>query len=250
MIPAIIVDDERHNRTFLRGMIEKYCPGISVVEEAISADDAYIKINNCLPKLVFLDIRMRDKSGFSLLKMFSEINFEVIFVSAYNKYAIRAFEFNAVGYILKPIDSQKLIKVVEKAERRIRSSIRQNLVLHFVKTLSEENDLIHKISVHHNDKVVLIHITDISTIEAYEESSRIVLKDNSHYYSSKGLAQFDALLGETENFIRINKSIIINTNYLKSYSKREPCIIEMKTGHTFEVSRRRKAEILKRLKNI
>jgi len=219
MVTSIIVDDERHNRTFLRALLEKHCPGVSVLEEAAGADEAFLKIRQLQPKLVFLDIKMRDKSGFALLKMFNEINFEVIFVSAFDKYAIRAFEFNAVGYILKPIDLQKLVKAVDKATDRINSSSRQDLVLHFVKTLSEENDLIHKFSVHHNGKVVFVHISEITAIEAQQENSMITLADRSHYYSSKGLAQFDALLGDTGNFIRINKSVIINTNYLRGYSK-------------------------------
>lgn len=250
MITALIVDDETHNRNFLRTLLREHCPNIEIVDEAITAEDAFAKIKTYQPKLVFLDIRMREKSGFSLLKMFSEINFEVIFVSAYDKYAIRAFEFNAVAYILKPIDIDKLKKAVEKASERIAANTKNDLALHFIQTISEENDLISKFSVHHNGKVIFIHVSEISFIEARLENSMLTLANGSHYHSSKNLAQFETVLSETTNFIRINKSVIINTNDIRSYSKGELCIIDMKSGHSFEVSRRRKSEILKKLKEI
>lgn len=250
MIPSLIIDDETHNRTFLRTLLTEHCPCIHIIDEAANAEEGFAKIKRLQPQLVFLDIKMREKSGFSLLKMFNEINFEVIFVSAYNKYAIRAFEFNAVGYILKPIDIDKLIKVVAKAAERIKTNTNNDLALHFIQTISEENDLVNKFSVHHNGKVIFIHVSEISFIEARLENSMLTLSNGSHYHSSKNLAQFEAVLSETANFIRINKSVIINTNDIRSYSKGELCIIDMNSGHSFEVSRRRKSEILKKLKEI
>jgi two-component system LytT family response regulator len=250
MITALIVDDESHNRKFLRTLLTEHCPQVHTMDEAVNAEDAFAKIKRHKPALIFLDIRMRDRSGFSLLKMFSEINFEVIFVSAYDKYAIRAFEFNAVGYILKPIDIDKLKIAVGKASERIVGNEKNDLVLHFIQTLSEENNLINKFSLHHNGKVVFIHASEISFIEGKQENSLITLTNGSHYFSSKNLAQFETVLSETNNFIRINKGVIINTHDLRSYSKGDFCIIDMKSGQSFEVSRRRKTEILKKLKDL
>jgi two-component system, LytTR family, response regulator len=248
MIKTLIIDDEEHNRAVLRTLLAEHCPAIEIIDEAANAEEAYIKINKLKPQLLLLDIKMPKKSGFGLLKMFHKIDFEVIFVTAFDKYAIRAFEFNALGYILKPIDHAKLIKAVEKAAERISGNIDDNLVLHFVKTLSDTNELVHKISVHHNGKVVFINIDEVVTIEAREENSTLTLLDKTHYYSSKRLSEFETLLEESKSFIRINKNMMANTNYIKSYSKGEVCMIEMKTGQMLEVSRRRKAEILKKLK--
>lgn len=250
MISSLIVDDEGHNRKFLRTLLTEHCPGIQILDEAENVEDAFAKIKTLQPKLVFLDVRMRDRSGFSLLKMFAEINFEVIFVSAFDKYAIRAFEFNAVGYILKPIDIDKLKKAVGKACERIVHAEKNDLVLHFIQSLSEENSLVNKFSIHHNGKVIFIHVSEISFIEGRQENSMITLKNGSHYLSTKNLAQFETVLAETKNFIRLNKSVIINTNDLRSYSKGEICNIDMNSGHTFEVSRRRKSEILKKIKEL
>lgn len=248
MIPVLIVDDEEHNRNILRTLLTKHSPELTIVDESFSAEDAFQKIKKLSPRIVFLDVKMPGKSGFDLLRMFSEINFEVIFVTAFDKYAIRAFEFNALGYILKPIDLSKLIKVIEKVSEKIRRQPDNEMVLHFVKTLSDTNELINKFSVHHNGKVIFLNVSNIVFIEAKEDHTTLTLFDNTHYYSSKDLAKYDSVLEGTGNFIRINKSVILNTHFIKSYSKGESCLIELKTDHTFEVSRRRKSEILKKLK--
>jgi two-component system LytT family response regulator len=247
MISTLIVDDEGHNRDNLRTLLKLHCPELKITGEAASSDEAFQEIKNHAPQLVFLDIKMPGKSGFELLKMFQEIRFEVVFVTAFDRYAIKAFEFGAVGYILKPIDVSKLKKTVEKAIEKIKLNTHNNVVLHFVKTLSDANGLLNKFPVHHNDKVVFIEVADISFIEAKEDSTVLTLFDNSHYYSSKDLGKYETVLEGAGNFIRINKSVILNTDYIKSYSKGEPCCIELKTGQSFEVSRRRKAEILKKL---
>ena len=248
MIPTLIIDDEENNRNVLSTLLKKYCPEISIIDEAGNADEAFLKINKYHPKLIFLDIKMPQKSGFDLLKMFPVINFEVVFVTAFDHYAIHAFEFNAVAYILKPINYTKLIKAVEKVSKWVKANENNNLMLHFVKTLSDTNELMGKFSVHHNGKVVFINVSDISFIETKDNNTTLNLHDGSHYYSSKDLIAFETILRESQNFIRINKNIIINSNSIKSYSKGETCMIDMKTGQTFEVSRRRKSEILKKLK--
>lgn len=247
MISALIIDDETHNRENLRELLTQYCKELKVPDEAGSAEEAYKKIQQDKPQLIFLDIKMPGKSGFELLKLFPEIDFEVIFVTAFDRYAIRAFEFGAVGYILKPIDVTKLKKAVDKAVERIKQNQGNQVMLHFVKTLSDSNEMLSRFQVHHNGKVVFIEVANISFIESKEDSTILTLSDNTHYYSSKDLVKYETVLENAGNFIRINKSVILNSDCIRSYTKGEPCFIEMKTGQTFEVSRRRKSEILKRL---
>lgn len=247
-ITAIIIDDEEHNRIVLNVLLNKYCPHINVIGEAANVNDGYEKISNLHPQLIFLDIKMPNKSGFDLLKMFDSINFEVIFVSAFNEYAITAFDFNALGYILKPIDYSKLINVVDKAIFKINSNHQNNDLRHFIKTIEEKNDLINKISIHVNDKVFLIIITDIVSVEANTNLCELVLVDSSKYHSSKNLKLFENMLENVGNFVRISKSLIININHIKSYSKGEVCILEMQNGVSHEVSRRKKAEVLNKIR--
>ena len=248
MISAIIIDDEVHNRNVLRTLLGKYCPTINIIDECESAVDAYDKINALQPQLIFLDIKMPGKSGFDLLKMFSRIDFEVIFVSAFNDYAITAFEFNALGYILKPIDYSKLIITVDKAIFKIAANEKNNNVFHFIKTLDEKNDIINKISVHHNDKVILLNINYIISVESKDGTCEIKLDDGKSYYSSKELKLIEEILINAGNFIRITKSVIINLNYIVSYTKDDIFELEMQNKNVYEVSRRKKADVLNRIK--
>jgi len=245
MIPTLLIDDEEHNRKTLRILLELHCPDVAIIGEASNAKEAFDKINQHKPRLVFLDIKMPRKTGFDLLKMFPEINFEVIFVTAFNKYAVKAFEFNALGYILKPVDETKLISVVSKARKRIQDNVNDNLVLHFVRTLSETDELVNKFSIHHNGHVVLVNISDIACIEAGEDNTKITLNNNIRYYSSKRLSQFEIMLEGMTSFIRVSKSVIVNIACINDYTKGELCVINMHSGNSFEVSRRRKSDILK-----
>lgn len=249
-ITAIIIDDEEHNRNLLFTLLKKYCPLVEVICESANVDDAFEKINNKKPQLVFLDIRMPSKSGFDLLKKFTEIDFEVIFVSAFDEYAITAFEFNALGYILKPIDYIKLMNAVDKAIMKSNSNQSNEDLLHFTKTLGNKNNIINKIPIHHNDKVIFLSINDIISVESNNGISEIKALNNLRYNSSKDLKLFDDVLEKNGNFIRINKSVIINLDYLKSYSKGDICIVEMLNENLFEVSRRKKTEVLSYLKRL
>jgi two-component system LytT family response regulator len=245
---AIIIDDEDHNRNLLQTLLKKYCPLIDVICEAANVDDAYEKINTKKPQLIFLDIRMPGKSGFDLLKQFKKIDFEVIFISAFDEYAITAFEFNALGYILKPIDYSKLIKTVDKAVLKINPNQLNEEIIRFTKTIGNKNDLINKISVHHNDKVLFINISEIVSVEGQGNVCEIKLLNNKNYFSSKDLKLFEAMLEKTGNFIRISRSVIINIDSIKSYSKGNICDIELINGLVYELPRRKKAEILSKVK--
>lgn len=248
VIKSFLVDDEKHNRDILIALLQKHCPKIQIIGEASDAGEAYEKIKSLSPELVFLDVMMPGKSGFDLLKMFDQINFEVVFVSAFNEYAITAFDYNALGYILKPIDFDKLINTVNKAVLKIGQSGHHNHVGQFIKTLDPDSDEITKIAVHHNEDVVLVIIADIVSIQSSEAISKIVVSDGSRYYSSKDLKIFEDLLKKSDKFIRIGKNTIVNLNFLKSYQKGEVCVLQMSNGESFEVSRRKKAEVLTRIK--
>jgi two-component system, LytTR family, response regulator len=247
LINTIIVDDEQHNINVLKALLLKHCPLIRIVAECNNADSAYEKIVADKPQLVLLDIRMPNKSGFDLLKLFKKIDFEVIFVSAFNEYAITAFDFNAIGYILKPIDYTKLIMSIDKAINKIESKRTNENVFNFIQTVDDQNDKINKILIHHKDKVVFVKIEDIVIVESKIDVCELKLVDNLLYHSSKGIKQFEDLLILNSTFIRINKSVIINISYIKAYSKGETCFLEMVNGLSYEVSRRKKTEVLNKI---
>lgn len=246
MVNAIIIDDERHNIFMLQSLLKENCPDIHIISTSSNVDDAYEKITSLKPDLIFLDIKMRGKSGFDLLRLFTEITFEVIFVSSYNDYAITAFEFNALGYILKPIDYLALQKTVNKTISIIkaRQTVNNPEMTEFIKALGDTGEKINKVSAHHNGKVYMLNVADFVYIESKTDYCEINLIDSKRFTTSKGLKQFESLLSEIGSFIRINKSIIVNTNYIVSYTKGETCEITLKTGQVFEVSRRKKTSII------
>jgi len=247
-IKSIIVDDELANRDLLQNMLINHCPNIEIVASAASADEAYSSILSNKPDLVFLDIKMPDKNGFDLLRMFDKVNFNVIFVSGFDEYAIHAFEFNAVDYILKPIDHTKLILAVNKTIQRIQLQQNQNII-HFVQSIDEKNQIIKKVTIHSNDKVHIIDVDNINCIVAQKGYCEIKTTKNQRLFSYKTLTEYEELLGSMQNFLRVNKSTIINTNFIESYTKGSLCFISLKNMNDIvEVSRRKKVEIVQKLK--
>lgn len=246
-LTALIIDDEEHNRNNLKILLNKHCPDINIIGDARSVDEAFTMINVHKPKMIFLDVMMPEKSGFDLLKLFNKLDFEVIFVSAFNEYAVTAFEYNALGYILKPIDYNKLVVTVNKAVLRIELANSNNEVLQFIKTLDPQTNSIAKIPIHHNDKVVLLDIAEVVSIESIEGVCHITTLSKRHL-SSKELKIFEGLLKNAGNFERINKSTLINLDHLQSYEKGETCVLQMINNNKFEVSRRKKTEILHKLR--
>lgn len=249
-VSAFIVDDEDHNRKTLQTLLATHCPDIHVVGEAWNADEAFQLITKLKPQLVFLDVMMPKKSGFDLLKMFREILFEVIFVSAYSEHAVTAFEYNALGYILKPVDFDKLRACVSKALLRIGLSKSNESVLHFVNTLDPRSNMLKKVVIHQNEKVILVDIADIVSVVSEGDISRLSLLSKQTYISSKELKLFEGMFSETGSFARISKNTLLNLTHLHSYDKGEVCVLKMNNGHEFAVSRRKKAEILSRLNRL
>lgn len=245
----ILVDDEPGNRSVLSTYLSKYCPDIEKVGEAESADTTFELINKVKPDLVFLDVKMPRKSGFELLRMFDKITFDVIFITAFDEYAIQAFEFNAIDYVLKPIDYQRLISAVTKAKTRYEQKKPQwENILHIVHSIDEKEKLVKKLLLHQQGIVRMVNVEDISYIRAQRGYCEISTQDNQKFVSTKTLKDHEELLSSLPFFISISKSVIINTAHIQSYSKGSLCIITLKDKSEFQVSRRKKAEIMERLK--
>lgn len=249
MIRVFIVDDEEHNRVILKTLLKKYSSNIEVIGESDNVNDAYVKIYNLKPQLVFLDVKMPVRNGFDLLKLFKKINFEVVFVTAYDEFAINAFELNAIGYILKPIDYNLFVNTISKAVNIINSNMPQRLVADFIETLNIDNTVCNKITVHHKDKVVFLEFSNIVLIQIKNGICEIFTIDNIKYYSTKDLKMYENVFKSFKNLIRVSKSCIINVSFISSYSKGEPCVIFLSNGYSIEVPRRKKTEILNLLTN-
>lgn len=217
-ISTIIVDDEINARENLRFLLNDFCCNVNIIAEAANVDNAKQLISNLKPDLVFLDIQMPQKNGFQLLKQFNEINFQVIFVTAYDNYAIKAFQVAAIDYLLKPIDIDLLKDAINKVAQNIKNS---NAIQRY-KLLEENNK---KIAIPYKNDYLIVKINDILCIEADRMYSKIHLIDNKTFLVTKKLSYYENLFLDDTNFVRSHRSWIINMNRIKTYSKKDKEVI-------------------------
>ena len=247
-LTAILVDDEKSSREVLGSLLQNFFPEIELLGEAENVDAAFKLITAKKPQLVFLDIQMPKQSGFNLLKKFDELPFEVIFVTSYDQYAINAIKFSALDYLLKPVEVKDLREAINKANKAIALKTKNNVqIINLLKSI-EPNAKEKKITVHAGENVKLLNESDIVFIEADGRYSNIITTTNERFTTPKYLKDFEEYLGSDSYLIRIHKSCMINVKHIKEYSKGEPFTIKMINGSEFEVARRKKVEILERVK--
>ena len=247
-IRAIIVEDEFLNRSLIKTLVGKINPSFNVVGEAKNVDEGLILINTLKPDVVFLDIQMPGGSGFDLLRINGRCEFEVVFITGFDEYALQAFEFNAIDYILKPIDSEKLTRALGRVKARIDNNISNvDSLKRIMKSYHSKDAAITKIPVHHNNSVVLLDLDELMYIKSDDGCTLFFTFEAKPYKSSKKLADYEFIIQRFPNFVRINRGTFINSNAIKSYTKGARCSIVLKNDASFEISRRRKSEILNAL---
>lgn len=252
-IRCIIVDDESAVHNVLKNLLGRHCPGVLVCGSAFSAEEGAALIQRELPDLVFLDIKMPGLSGFEMLQLIGQLNFDVIFISGFSEYAIQAFEFNAVDYVLKPIDYTRLITAVDRAAERIqyRKGAANSRIIHFIRSLEEQAPVIRKLTLHHQEKVHLVDLAEVACIRSAGSYSEITTAAGKRFVSAKTLGEYEAMLGPLEHFFRISRHMLINADHISHYTKGSNCFISLRgTDEEIEVSRRRKTAILAALHNL
>lgn len=247
IINAIIIDDEERARNTLSSLLLNYCPEISVLATCANVPDGVLAINKHKPDVVFLDIEMPDYNGFELLGFFREIDFDIIFVTAYSEYAIKAFEISAVDYILKPIDIDQLKNSVEKLkQKKLHSQMQEQIEL--LKE-SYKGDDIRKIALSMSNGLNFVEIVDIILLEADGAYTTFYLKDGQKILVSKKLKFYEDILSNRSFFFRTHRSYFINVNFIKKYSRSENAIL-MDNGTSITISRDRKQEFETLLKDL
>lgn len=221
-INAIIVDDELNARENLRYLLLEFCKQVTIVAEVSNVDDAVVAINKHNPQLVFLDIEMPRKNGFQLLEEFSEINFQIIFITAYDMYALKAFEVAAVDYLLKPIAINRLKEAVTKVHTLIAKPNTSNNKL---AVLKENKKSLKKIAIPYKTDYVILDAADVLCIEADRMYSVLHTTKNKKYVVAKKLSYYENLLCDGGNFIRLHRSWIVNLNKINVYSKRDKEVV-------------------------
>lgn len=205
---AIIIEDEANSRELLQNMIGVYCPDIQIIDSVDSVKNGYAAITKYKPDLVFLDVQINDGTGFDLLSLFSEISFHIIFTTAYQEYAVRAFQYSAVDYLLKPISPEHLIKAIEKISQLTKSEAEIQTLLNNLKQGEDK-----KIIVKTHDRIYSLLLNEIIRLESDSSYTTIFLKNRHKIMVAKQLKEYEELLS-TEGFMRVHQSHLINLEHL------------------------------------
>lgn len=246
-IKALLVDDEQGNLDNLSALLCKHCTEIEIVGKANSVAEAYLTMQQNDVQVVFLDIQMPYENGFELLKKFDKINFEVIFVTAFDLYGIQAVKFSALDYLLKPIDSKELISAVDKLALKINSKKEATLIENLKLQLSNPTDKAkHKIALPSTNETFLIKIEDIIYCKSDNSYTTFYLKDNISHIICKSIKEYEILLSEYD-FIRVHQSYLVNKEYVKSVSKKDGILLILIENHQVPVSKNRKEEVFLQL---
>jgi two-component system, LytTR family, response regulator len=241
---AIIIDDEESGRKTIKNFIEKYTSNISVIDEADSVKNGLFSILTHNPDVVFLDIRMTDGTGFDLLEKLPKIDFKLIFVTAYEEHAIKAFKYSAIDYLLKPVNPDDFIAAVAK----IKSDNKIDELEEKVSVLIKNKFNFNKIALPTLNGLKMISIPTIIRCESDNNYTLFFLSDGSKILVSKTLKEYDELLS-SEGFYRLHKSHLVNIAFIKEYIKGDGGYVILEDKTSIEVSRRKKDGLLAILMN-
>jgi len=240
MIRAVIIDDIPEAIAVLKADLENYCVNIEVVGSAEGVVTGAKLIKEIKPDLVFLDIQMKDGSGFDLLEILTDVNFKLIFTTASDEYAVKAFKFSAVDYLLKPIDPDELMDAVSRVEGQDKPAQRIDLLKeNFVKAK--------RIALNTLQKIHIVNVDEILRCESNINYTMFYFTDGTKLLVTKTLKEFDNLLSG-HNFIRVHQSHLINTSFIKEFLKSDGVIV-MKDGTKVPVSTRKKEVLMEMISN-
>ena len=249
MIQVIIIDDQAESRNSLKNLLSLCCTNVSVIGEADNIKTGYSLISNLKPELVFLDVQMPGGSGFDLLEMFSNINFKIIFTTAHDQFAVKAFKYSAFDYLLKPIDAQELKSTIEKYSSSIKNDNDNVSIQTLIENLRTDIANPKKIVLSTQDKIHVVKINDIVYCEASINYTLFYLIDKNKILVTKTLKEYEELL-EEHQFIRIHKTYLANFKHIVNYEKAEGGFVNMINGSHLPVSYRKKEKLVEMLQKV
>jgi two-component system LytT family response regulator len=244
MITAVIIDDEKNNIKNLEGLLQKHCPQVNVLASATNAKEGKEIILQQHPDLVFLDIQMPVKNGFDLLRDLTSYDFEIIFVTAFDKYGIQAVKFSAIDYLLKPVNIEELKTAVEKVEQKTKKK-NQNLQLeNLVQLLQHQQQKgEHRLALRTVKETRFVQTNQIIRCESSNAYTTFYLTDKEKIMVSRPIFEYDALLKEY-NFIRCHQSHLVNRIFIQSWVKEDGGYLLLQDGTQIPVSKSKKESVL------
>ncbi len=249
MLKIVIIEDEKKARDSLRKMIEMYADNVEQMAEAENVQTGTEAIRRHNPNIVFLDIHMPDGSGFDVLKQIDKVDFKIIFVTAFEEYAIKAFKFSALDYLLKPIDPDELIKALEIAEQSIEKENAALKMEAFMTNINNMKNGVKKIVLKTAESIHLVQVDDIVRLESTGNYSRFHFTSRKPLLVSKTLKEFDEMLNPY-GFMRVHQSHLINLDHILQYEKSDGGSIILSDNQPVPVSVRKKDVLLDYFQNM
>ena len=241
-IRSIVVDDEASSRENILILLEEFCPEVEILGVADTVQSAAKMIEKHDPQLVFLDIQLGPETAFTLLEQLGEIEFEIIFVTAYDHFAVRAFEFMAIDYLLKPINIEKMTRAVDKASKRIGKNSFHVSMEEMIRQVKNFNRSQHKIALSTEVGYEMVHISEIMYCTASGSYTDFYLKSGANIMVSKNLKYYENMLREYE-FFRSHTTALVNLFYVKLIDRTEGGSLEMEDGRRLPVSKAKRREM-------
>jgi two-component system LytT family response regulator len=246
MITAILIDDEQDAIESLTWEINMFCKEIKIIDSFTNPEEAISAINYLKPDCVFLDIEMPKIDGFQLLSHLKFRDFDLVITTAYDNYALKAFKENAVDYLLKPIDNDDLVKVVDKIKKNKLNKQLGFSIKDLLHNIEKKNK---KIAIPFSGKVIFLNVDEVVYCKSDGNYTTIYIKDGKSYLYSKKIKDVFELFN-TDDIIRVHQSYLVNMNYVKEYVKNEGYYLTLENGKTIPVSKPNRAYILDAMQKI
>jgi two-component system LytT family response regulator len=247
MIRAIIIDDIEQARITLKKDLQTYAPDVEVIGEANGVIEGARLLKNTNPDLLFLDIQMQDGSGFDLLDILKDISFKIIFITASDAHAIKAFRYAAIDYLMKPVDPDELVSALKKfREHRVNENEKYKLLNESLKNSNKPHQ---RLALHTQDKIHIVNISDIIRCESNVNYTEFHFANAKKMLVTKTLKDFDELLSD-QGFYRVHQSHLVNTKYIREFVKTDGGYLMMTDGSNIPVSTRKRPEVMKMLEEL
>jgi len=246
MITALLIDDDKHLRKGMKSLLERYASEIIIIGEAESVKTGIVALEKYKPQVVFLDIHLADGTGFDILEEFAKANGKmashIVFITAHEQYALKAFKFSALDFLLKPVDPEELQKTIIKIKQTLEKNNSFEHIDLLLENIRKKVDNFKRIALSTSEGIHLFEISDIIRCESQDNYTKFYIKNHKPLLISKTLKEYEELLGE-HGFERIHQSHLINLAFLKSYIKNDGGYVVMADNANLPISQRKKERL-------
>lgn len=245
---VLLIDDEANQRNAVKLLLRSFCPLVQIIEEASGVKSGLKAIHDFQPDLVFLDVEMGDGTGFDLMREIRNPDFQVVFITAHNKYAITAFQYSAIDYLLKPVDPAELKRAVDRAAVHVKNSSLQEQLQVLMQQLSGIHNQDRKIVLKDIDNTYFIKVSDVLYCEAAGSYTRFFFTNQPPILVSRNLKEYEEVL-EGLGFLRTHHSFLANPEKIKLFDKTDGGMLILEGGLSIPVSQRKKDFVMQVLEN-